>query len=128
MFSQTSQVRKKMYEEFNSLFQKGRHFPTAVDLAADTEAFGKKYNVVFSIYDSHVKRGQYYYRCKHAGSKRILKGNQEDPSLTEVDESGDEIIDLTEKKNDDIEEKAPKAPYKKLTQKFSCGVFFNVNK
>ena len=83
---------------------------------------------MFSIFDSHVKREQYYYKSKHAGTKRVLNGNQEDASLTVVDDSGDEIIGLTENKNFDMEEKASIATYKKLTQKFNCDAYFNVNK
>lgn len=75
MLSQTEEVRLKMYNEFKVQFPDGKRFDSRDEIKTAIKAFGKKYNVVFSIRNSHPKKGEFHYICKHGGIKRetILK-------------------------------------------------------
>ena len=100
MFSQTRNVRDNMYAEFNNTFEVGKKFETREDLKVAIRDFGKKYNVIFSIEDSHPTKGQFAYICKHSGTKRDVEATSKD---------------VPEKKQ-----------YKKRTQKFLCPAFINL--
>lgn len=114
MFSQTRNVRDSMHAEFNCTFAVDKYFESREDLKTAISTFGKKYNVVFSIKDSHPRLGQFIYNCKHGGFKREL-GKKNDSIID--DEEVDETIDLTSK-DSTVPEK--KTVYKKSTQKFLC--------
>lgn len=65
MFSQTRSTSTDMNSEFISQFKVGRQFTSRDELKDTIRAFGKKFNVVFSINDPHPKEGQFEYICKH---------------------------------------------------------------
>ncbi|KAG2191822.1 hypothetical protein INT47_006653 [Mucor saturninus] len=113
MFSQTRNVRDSMHAEFNRTFAVDKHFETREELKNAISTFGKKYNVVFSIKDSHPGKGQYAYICKHGGFKRDL--GKKDTTL--VDEVTEEIIDLSQNVSCVPE---AKTIFQKSTQKFLC--------
>ncbi|KAG2195514.1 hypothetical protein INT47_002710, partial [Mucor saturninus] len=106
-------VRDSMHAEFNRTFAVDKHFETREELKNAISTFGKKYNVVFSIKDSHPGKGQYAYICKHGGFKRDL-GKKDTPLVDEVTE---EIIDLSQNVSCVPE---AKTIFQKSTQKFLC--------
>ncbi|KAG2196983.1 hypothetical protein INT47_006930 [Mucor saturninus] len=102
-----------MHAEFNRTFAVDKHFETREELKNAISTFGKEYNVVFSIKDSHPGKGQYAYICKHGGFKRDL--GKKDTTL--VDEVTEEIIDLSQNVSCVPE---AKPIFQKSTQKFLC--------
>ncbi|KAG2191762.1 hypothetical protein INT47_010578 [Mucor saturninus] len=102
-----------MHAEFNRTFAVDKHFETREELKNAISTFGKKYNVVFSIKDSHPGKGQYAYICKHGGFKRDL-GKKD---TTPVDEVTEEIMDLSQNVSCVPE---AKTIFQKSTQKFLC--------
>lgn len=105
MFTQTQNSRNSMNAEFNLQFKVGRTFSDREELKNVVTTFGKTFNVIYSIDDSHPKRGTFSYICKHGGTKREIKK------------------DDTESTENDL-----KRQPKKTTQKFRCPSFFNINK
>ncbi|KAG2199586.1 hypothetical protein INT47_012186, partial [Mucor saturninus] len=93
MFSQTTNVRDSMHAEFNSTFAVGKHFETKEELKTAISTFGKKFNVVFSIKNSHPEKGQFFYIYV----EETIDSTPKDPSVSEK-----------------------KTIYKKSTQKFLC--------
>ena len=122
MFSQTRRVRDDIFAEFDVQFAKGKQFPSTTEMKNCILAFGKKYNVVFSIKYSKPSNGEYSYICKHGGFKRET-GNKSE-ILEEVEE--EEIVgeEKTVKEEKPVEEKKKK--YKKSTQKFECPAFIRM--
>lgn len=111
MFSQTKSTRESMHAEFNRIFGVGKQFENREELNESILKFGKTFNVVFSIDDSHPKKGQFLYICKHGGIKREEK---RDP----------DVIDLVNCSSG-FEQEVDKIPYKKSMQKFSCPAFIS---
>lgn len=112
-----------MHAEFNSQFEIGKQFDSRKDMEEAVSAFGKKFNVVFSIRNSHPSKGQFHYICKHGGVKRETTKKDEDESI--------ETIDLTNNKESTVEDKTTpveKKTYKKSTQKFECPAAINIFK
>ena len=134
MLSQTSSTRDGMHSEFNEKFAIGRQFVDRDELNATVITFGKKYNVVFSIFNSHPGVRRFHYICKHGKTKRVIGKNLtaadfiDDGNNLEKDDEEDELIDLTEKKPVDGNKKdeEEKSLYRKSTQKLDCPASFHL--
>lgn len=111
MFSQSRSTRDEMHSEFSVQFCVGQHFETRDDLKKAIRDFGNKFNVIFSIANSHPANGDFHYICKHGGDKRILLKS---PT---VEDSGNK----SEEKDEDLKKK-----YKKSTQKLKCPAFIKL--
>lgn len=89
-----------MHAEFNVKFAIGRQFVDREELNKAFLEFGKKYNVVFSIFNSHIDLGRFHYICKHSKTKRA-NGKKSTTATDSIDNKKDndeeELVDLTEK-------------------------------
>ncbi|KAG2192493.1 hypothetical protein INT47_009692 [Mucor saturninus] len=65
MFSQSRSTRDEIHSEFSAQFYVGQHFGAIRD-------FGNKFNVIFSIANSHPASGDFHCICKHGVERRIL--------------------------------------------------------
>lgn len=114
-----------MYAEFNELFKIGKCFESVTTLKATIKSFGGKYNVVFSVEDSHPKRGQFLFICKHGGLKRDTLSTIGDSEKEDI-----EVIDLTVENgatNQENGETAVKKRYRKNTQKHECPAYIRLS-
>lgn len=94
-----------MYTEFNTVFEIGKQFESQEAMKEVIISFWKKYNVVFSIKDSHPKRGEFNYICKHGGVKRIKSSRNDQTEPIET-------IDLNTNESP-MDSSKDKEPYKK---------------
>lgn len=119
-----------MHAEFNLQFAINKRFDSKEELRKAVSTFGRKFNVVFSIKNSHPKNGEFHYICKHGGMKRDRADRSKDLSEI-VDEIDEEIetIDTTVANNSGQQtsnQVSGKQQYKKSTQKFNCPAFFKL--
>lgn len=123
MLAESQDDDVQMRKEFVELFQIGKVFESREALKQTIHEFGKRFNVVFSIANSHPSRGEFRYICKHGGLKRE-KGPKKDAY-----EECIETIDCTEG-TETVTGKTGKATkkktYKRELQKHECPAVINV--